>query len=228
MYWDERQKIVILTSGRSANRPLTFKRGVYRLAESSMLTWIRAKPRGSKTLIAQITPRSPTYNRKMVRYKARYLLFNVLYPSAASTAPPSAPPKHIDFLSPSDPSISPGDLATLLRDTIAHNFGDWGSGVAGNLSIKYFSPTTSTGIVRVGREHYRLVWAALTYIREIKGRPCVVRVVHVSGTIKKAEVEAVRRAKRDISLVEGQEQGEEALVGIADVDDDDDDDVDMG
>lgn len=53
----------------------------------------------------------------------------------------------------------------------------------------------------------------------------MVRVVHVSGTIKKAEVEAVRRAKRDISLVEGQEQ-EETLVGISDVEDDED--VDMG
>ncbi|KAA8894246.1 ribonucleases P/MRP protein subunit POP5, partial [Sphaerosporella brunnea] len=132
----------------------------------------------------------------MVRYKARYLLFNVLYPHAPASI--TAATSSLDFHAPSDPSISPSELATLIRDTLSTNFGDWGAGVAGGLSVKYFSPATSTGIVRVGREHYRLVWAALTYVREIKGRPCVLRVVHVSGTIKKAELEAVRRAKRDI------------------------------
>lgn len=67
--------------------------------------------------------------------------------------------------------------------------------------MKYFSPATSTGIVRVGREQYRLVWAALTMIKEIRGRPCVIRVVHVSGTIKKAELVAVGRAGDDVDQV---------------------------
>ncbi|KAI5821271.1 ribonucleases P/MRP protein subunit POP5, partial [Pyronema omphalodes] len=134
----------------------------------------------------------------MVRYKARYLLFNVLYPTSA---PDSINPAHIDFLAPSDSSVTPGELATLIREGLSHNFGDWGAGIAGNISVKYFSPATSTGIVRVSREQYRLVWAVLSYIREIKGRPCTIRVVHVSGTIKKAEIVAVKRAKLDMHLV---------------------------
>jgi len=67
--------------------------------------------------------------------------------------------------------------------------------------VKYFSPTTSTGIVRVGREQYRVVWVALTFLKEFKGQPCIISVVHVSGTIKKAEIEAMKRANRAIQQV---------------------------
>jgi hypothetical protein len=79
-------------------------------------------------------------------------------------------------------------------------------------AVKYFSHVTSTGIVRVARENYRMVWAALTYLREIQGRPVVVRVVRVSGTIKKAEMEAVRRAKVDIERMRG--LGEKEKVDV--------------
>ena len=50
----------------------------------------------------------------------------------------------------------------------------------------------------MSRAHYRLVWAALAFMNRVPvrdGRPCVFRVVRVSGTIRKVEEEAVRRAK---------------------------------
>lgn len=65
--------------------------------------------------------------------------------------------------------------------------------------MKYLSRATSTFIVRTSRTHYRLIWAALTLMDCIpipEGSPCVFRVVHVSGTIRKAEEEAVKRARR--------------------------------
>lgn len=65
--------------------------------------------------------------------------------------------------------------------------------------VKYLSRATSTFIIRTSRTHYRLVWAALTLMDEIpvpEGSPCVFRVVHVSGTIRKAEQEAVKRARQ--------------------------------
>jgi ribonuclease P/MRP protein subunit POP5 len=55
--------------------------------------------------------------------------------------------------------------------------------------------------VRVSRDHYRLVWAALTFIRELGGRECIVTVRRVSGTIKKAEEEIIRRDKNAIRRV---------------------------
>jgi ribonuclease P/MRP protein subunit POP5 len=65
-------------------------------------------------------------------------------------------------------------------------------------AVKYLSPATSTFILRVSRAHYRLVWAALAFMNRVPvrdGRPCVFRVVRVSGTVRKVEEEAVRRAK---------------------------------
>jgi len=66
------------------------------------------------------------------------------------------------------------------------------------LTVKYLSPATSTFILRVSRAHYRLVWAALSFMNQVpvkNGRPCIFRVVRVSGTMRKIEEEAVRRAK---------------------------------
>lgn len=48
-------------------------------------------------------------------------------------------------------------------------------------AVKYFSPATSTVIIRVSREHYRTLWAALTLLRKVGGHECIARVVHVSG-----------------------------------------------
>lgn len=78
--------------------------------------------------------------------------------------------------------------------------------------VKYLSPATSTAIIRCPRAAYRLVWAALTYLNAIPAptssavtkksettmRNAVFRVVRVSGTMRKAEEEAIRRARREI------------------------------
>lgn len=65
--------------------------------------------------------------------------------------------------------------------------------------VKYLSNATSTFILRIERAHYRLVWAALTFMDRVpvrNGTPCTFRVVRVSGTIRKSEAEAVRQAKQ--------------------------------
>lgn len=81
--------------------------------------------------------------------------------------------------------------------------------------VKYLSPATSTAIIRCPRAAYRFVWAALTYLNAIPAptssaaaaatkksemtmRNAVFRVVRVSGTMRKAEEEAIRRARREI------------------------------
>lgn len=64
--------------------------------------------------------------------------------------------------------------------------------------VKYLSPATSTFILRVSRAYFRLVWAALTFMDSVpvrNGKSCTFRVVHVSGTIRKVEEEAIRRAR---------------------------------
>src|SRR5271163_2108796 len=127
----------------------------------------------------------------MVRLKHRWLLFEIIYPSETSPSSNTIP-----FSTPSPPNVTTKLLIDTIRQQISYNFGDHGSGlVSSSLAIRYFSNATSTGIVRVSRDHYRLVWAALSFIRELAGKECVVVVRRVSGTVKKAEEDSLRRDK---------------------------------
>lgn len=138
----------------------------------------------------------------MVRFKERYLLVNILYPEGGPT--PKATDKPIPdlllFNQPTTDYVTPQSLARAIRTQVNTLFGDYGSGaVERSLQVKYLSLATSTFILRVSRTHYRLVWAALTFMDHIpgkNGRPCIFRVVRVSGTIRKIEEDAVRRAKQ--------------------------------
>ena len=85
--------------------------------------------------------------------------------------------------------------------------------------MKYVSPATSTFILKVSREHYRILWAALSFMNRVpvdNGKKCVFRVVRVSGTIRKAQEEAVRRAREVILRAQwvGCVRGDGVLEGI--------------
>lgn len=206
----------------------------------------------------------------MVRLKHRYLLINILYPGEADKSGIRAKddvPAVVQFHAPTSDALTAGKLAGAIKDGVSDLFGDYGAGmVAGSLqstgfpylsktiyiyivdrfrltcarTVKYLSPATSTAIVRVSRAHYRLVWAALTYLGRLPhpvNRECVIQVVRVSGTIRKSEEEAIRRAKVGILKAQGAGRGTvlEGLLrqesagrggakGIVDDDNEDEDD----
>lgn len=86
-------------------------------------------------------------------------------------------------------------------------------------AVKYLSTATSTFIVRVGRTHYQLAWAALSFMNRVPvkdGKKCIFRVVRVSGTMKLAEKEIIRRAREIILKArrEVEEHGSSTLDGI--------------
>ena len=151
----------------------------------------------------------------MVRIKHRYLLLNLLYPEHQNK---------ITSHTPSPNHLSASTLTRAVRDQITNIFGDYGAGktassLKGTLStlylsrspnihiVLYLSTATSTAIIRSSREHYRMVWAALTLLTHLPRMdkadqtltPVVVHVVRVSGTIRKAEEEAIRRARAMIA-----------------------------
>ncbi|KAI1318288.1 Rpp14 family protein [Xylariaceae sp. FL0255] len=135
----------------------------------------------------------------MVRIKERYLLVNILYPSKLGTKPEL--PDVVVVHQPTSDQLTVQNLLRAIRTEVATLFGDYGSGAleGGNMSIKYLSPATSTFIIKISRAAYRFVWTALTFMDCVpirNGEPCVFRVVHVSGTIRKVEEEAVRRARK--------------------------------
>src|SRR5277367_6324452 len=142
----------------------------------------------------------------MVRIKHRYLLLNILFPESSDPASNSnssfAERFSLALHSPTPSQFQAASLVSLIRDSVAELFGDYGVGIIAGLKVVYFSPATSTAIVRCPRASYRIVWAALTFVDSLPGarrggerEACVIRVVRVSGTIRKAEEEAVRRAR---------------------------------
>ncbi|KAI1759659.1 Rpp14 family protein [Hypoxylon sp. FL1150] len=155
----------------------------------------------------------------MVRIKERYLLVKILYPEELGTRPDV--PDVVLLNQPTSDQLHPGALLRGIRDEVASLFGDYGSGAieGGSLSVKYFSAATSTFILRTSRSTYRIVWAALTFMNSIpirNGDPCIFRVVHVSGTMRKAEEEAIRRARDLIFAAEndGKEKVSDPLGNI--------------
>ncbi|OTA94296.1 hypothetical protein M434DRAFT_71619 [Hypoxylon sp. CO27-5] len=181
----------------------------------------------------------------MVRIKERYLLVKILYPNELGSRPDL--PDVVVINQPTTDQLNTAALLRGIRAEAASLFGDYGSGAleGGNLSVKYLSHATSTFILRVSRSSYRLLWAALTFMTSIpvkNGKPCIFRVVHVSGTMRKAEEEAIRRARNLIfaaqndqkekaddpfSNIFGKPERQQREVAMADLPDIEDDDSDV-
>ncbi|KAI8616285.1 hypothetical protein BC830DRAFT_1041895, partial [Chytriomyces sp. MP71] len=116
-----------------------------------------------------------------MRFKNRYLSFQMI------TDPKHARTIH-EFLTPSH-------IATALKASLQTLFGDMGMGLTAALSVKYYSPMTGVGIVRVQRDMCKQVWAALTMLTEVQGVKCLLSVFHVSGTIKQAQISTIQHDK---------------------------------
>ena len=190
----------------------------------------------------------------MVRIKHRWLLVQILYPSASKVLPlsqaqPSREPitsllaaqaPTISLHAPTPDSVTTQSLIRRIRAQLNQLFGDYGAGLANNgLAIRYWSNATSTMIVRCERATACMVWAALTFVRSLsvyEGRkstelPCVMQVLRVSGTIRKVEEELIRRAKALVGQAKGFSLAVEGGVSgghVMDMSDDDDDDMVLG
>ncbi|RGP78454.1 rpp14 family [Fusarium longipes] len=135
----------------------------------------------------------------MVRIKERYLLVNIVYPPDPAKAAKSNLPDSVLHHQPTIEKLTPGALIKGIRAEVASLYGDYGSGALATCSVKYLSLATSTFILKCPRAHYQMLWSTLTFMDHVPvkdGRPCIFRVVRVSGTIRKAEEEAIRQAKK--------------------------------
>jgi ribonuclease P/MRP protein subunit POP5 len=149
----------------------------------------------------------------MVRVKFRYLVVNFLYPEPAAKSKTSLP-DIVQIHSPTPDAFHLGQLIKMIREEVAELYGDYGMGMVSpglkgtynyyilnyaNIStVVYWSPSTSTAIVRCPRDHYEMVWSALTYVSRLPKPvdiPVVIRVLRVTATIKKAEEEVIRRSQ---------------------------------
>ncbi|KAI8596893.1 hypothetical protein EDD21DRAFT_342965 [Dissophora ornata] len=161
----------------------------------------------------------------MVRFKNRYLLFEIVYvdtplgwtsiPAPTTSATASHQSSESDQSPFGDtgrnncrlPPLANKDLIYALKDSIVENFGDYGAGLTQRpLTLKYFSPHTNIGILRISREEVHIVWGALTFIKELKGKPCIIKVLHTSGTIRNCQLTAVRYDRDRIMFLRNEAQ----------------------
>ncbi|POS80703.1 Rpp14 family protein [Diaporthe helianthi] len=152
----------------------------------------------------------------MVRIKERYLLVDIVYPEAAQNQAKTGLPDILVYNQPTANACNARSIQYAIKAQVTDLFGDFGAGaVERSLRVKYLSNATSTCILQCSREHYRLVWAALTMMNQVPtkqgaGLPCIFQVVRVSGTIKKVEEEAIRRAKQLILAAKDEMAGKES------------------
>jgi ribonuclease P/MRP protein subunit POP5 len=153
----------------------------------------------------------------MVRVKFRYLVVNFLYPEPLAKSKTQLPDL-VQIHSPTPDAFHAGILMRMIRDEVAELYGDYGMGMVSaalkgksssttqyNITtrlliptVNYWSPSTSTAIIRCPRDHYEMVWAALTYVTHLPKPlllPVVIRVIRVTATIRKAEEEVIRRSQ---------------------------------
>ncbi|KAL4433886.1 hypothetical protein ABPG75_000327 [Micractinium tetrahymenae] len=103
----------------------------------------------------------------MVRFKNRYLLFEVCWKDGRF-----------------DDSITEAILLAAFRDSLQQNFGDYGLGCAlASFQVKYYNPVSSLCIVRCSRDEYRQVWVSLCLLTEVRHRAVLLRLLHLTGTV---------------------------------------------
>ncbi|RKP01883.1 hypothetical protein CXG81DRAFT_25447 [Caulochytrium protostelioides] len=103
---------------------------------------------------------------------------------------------------PDSVAVSSSDVWHALQDALVTNFGSAGGATCGeSLLLKYWSPVTRHGVVRLLRDDLPTVWAAVTLITKLKGQPCAITVGHVGGTIKSCQQVLIRWDEREIGRV---------------------------
>lgn len=80
------------------------------------------------------------------------------------------------------PPSSTLTLLRAIRNSLQENFGDVAAGtLGGSISIKYYSPSTRTVILRCSRVGVKEVWGAVTLCNEWEGESVRMVTIHCGG-----------------------------------------------
>lgn len=155
----------------------------------------------------------------MVRLKARYILFDVIYPNIEKEQSNYSKKTSLTQLHSTSQNVNLRLIAEIVKKNIQVLFGDQGAGTAGaSLIVKYFSQKTSTGIIRCSRDYHKLVCAALTTIARLNGKDVIVRIIRISGTIRKSEQAAIDRNKKLMKELKLKDFEDDDITNITDDD----------
>jgi ribonuclease P/MRP protein subunit POP5 len=111
----------------------------------------------------------------MVKFKSRYILIEPKFENDGFSL------KNMD----------PGKLQNLIKKQVEILFGDIGLGkINKNLQISFLQKFTNLLIIRVSRDHVKLLWTVLSLMTQIDGEAVKMHILKTSGTIKKCELKA--------------------------------------
>lgn len=121
----------------------------------------------------------------MVKFKSRYFLVETLYENGRCQP------------------FDTAKIALTLKQNTENLFGDVGVGkLHKNLQVKYMNNVTNLLIIRVGKENYKLIWSIIGLINNIDGIKMRMRILGLSGTIKKCEKKAKKLLEKWMSNYE--------------------------
>lgn len=109
--------------------------------------------------------------------------------------------------------LTSANAAAFIRQSLELNFGIYAAAEnAQSLSVKYCNAQTGTLIVRSARACIQQVWAAITFLNSLPPEASraaaakdstsykfVWRVVHLAGTIRSAQKQAIKRSASAVS-----------------------------
>ncbi|KAJ4455951.1 putative Rpp14 family protein [Paratrimastix pyriformis] len=123
----------------------------------------------------------------MVRMKYRYFLVELVWEGQHT-----------------DPTLNFHKIKDEIIQSIQQNFGDLGIGLlSDSFKVCSVSPATNKFIIRCARLQYQRCWQAMTLIRKFSEQPCILRVLHVGGTIRTCQSASLDHDRKMLLALKG-------------------------
>ena len=89
-----------------------------------------------------------------------------------------------------------------ILNSIEENFGIFGRACAiASLNVKYLNVNTNTAIIRINHKYFQMLQQALTLLRTMDGKVCMLRTMHIAGTIKSCQKQLMLYDKKYLLFV---------------------------
>lgn len=114
-----------------------------------------------------------------MRIKVRYILARISYPDEQP-----------------DTTINVASISKALQLTLQYQFGVWGSSMGrSNFHVRYYNLFTGICIIRVPRQAVYSVAYSLANMSKLHSQSCQISILHISGTIKKCQLNAIELSR---------------------------------
>jgi len=91
--------------------------------------------------------------------------------------------RYLAFKIVSEGTVTEGELTKALWDAVLRLFGEYGASQTGLLLVEH-SEERNYAVLRCRHKALELVRASVASITELKGKPAVLHVIGISGTLK--------------------------------------------